>query len=589
MPEIVQTPAEKRDVPRDSSPQPARFTGWLLLLLASFLLLYGLTTPTEGGDTLRYAADVVQHAHGNTAQFWEFGHLLWRPWGYLGLQSLGPWFIQHYGDSEMQAVSRFFVWTNFVCSLAAVFLLWSAIRHFVSLPLATGTAIAFCGANGFLAYITLGSAYIPALCFECLSLTLLLTKAKKKGGLGLLTTAMAGLSYAVCVLLWFPFAFVGLGMLATLLWWPSSVRASASKLQMRRAVVFVSVFAVVSAAGFLIGALAYGAHGAGDMKRWIIESDNGWSQRLNIVRAATGVPRSLYELTSGNVFLKRWFFHDPYNPVHLLQLAGALLLKLLLFYAGVAALLWALWRETGRGTLFVLLSAVVPALFFAVFVFEPGSTSRYVPLLPFLYIAAAVALRISARRPVVFGTIAAVLASVVVFNTVSLSRGSFQAAEEVREQVKALESAMDRPASVFVVTLRDPLYYVPVTRPVDHTLVSRKYIVTDVIEVASTRLLHWRSEFADRALQDWKAGRDVWISRRLLATRPAGNGTWVEGDDPRIKWRELPGFFGQFATDRSEGGADGFVRLADTPANRTTLGKFMADDPGYKSSQFHNL
>jgi hypothetical protein len=391
------------------------------------------------------------------------------------------------------------------------------------------------------------------------------------------------------VLLWFPFAFVGLGMLAALLWWPSGVRASVSKLQMRRAVIFVTVFAVVSAAGFIIGALAYGAHGAGDVKRWIVESDNGWSQRLNIVRAATGIPRSLYEVTSGNVFLKRWFFHDPYNPVHLPQLAGALFLKLFLFYVGVAVLLWALLRETGRGTLFVLLSAAVPALFFAVFIFEPGSTSRYVPLLPFLYIAAAVALRISTRRPLIFGTITAVLASVVVFNAVSLSRGSFQAAEEVRGQVRTLESAMDRPASVFVMTLRDPLYYVPLIRPLDHTLVSQKYIVTDVIEVASTRLLHWRAEFADRALQNWKEGRDVWISKRLLASRPAGNGIWVEGDDPRIKWQELPGFFGQFATDRSEGGLDGFTRLADVPANRTALQKLMADDPGYKSSQFRNL
>jgi hypothetical protein len=178
---------------------------------------------------------------------------------------------------------------------------------------------------------------------------------------------------------------------------------------------------------------------------------------------------------------------------------------------------------------------------------------------------------------------------VVVFNAVSLSRGSFQAAEEVRGQVRALESAMDRPASVFVVTLRDPLYYVPLIRPLDHTLVSQKYIVTDVIEVASTRLLHWRAEFADRALQNWKEGRDVWISKRLLASRPAGNGIWVEGDDPRIKWQELPGFFGQFATDRSEGGLDGFTRLADVPANRTALQKLMADDPGYKSSQFRNL
>jgi hypothetical protein len=148
---------------------------------------------------------------------------------------------------------------------------------------------------------------------------------------------------------------------------------------------------------------------------------------------------------------------------------------------------------------------------------------------------------------------------------------------------------MDRPANVFVTTLRDPLYYVPLTHPVDHTLLSRKYVATDVIEIASSRLLHWRAEFADKVVRGWKDGREAWISKRLLVARPAANWTWVEGDDPRIHWNSLPEFFQQFATDRSEGGADGFVRLADTPANRIVLQKAIQDDPDYKSSQFHRI
>ena len=48
---------------------------WLLLVIAAFLLLYFLVPSSESGDTLRYAGDIVNHAHGNAAQFWEFGHL----------------------------------------------------------------------------------------------------------------------------------------------------------------------------------------------------------------------------------------------------------------------------------------------------------------------------------------------------------------------------------------------------------------------------------------------------------------------------------------------------------------------------------
>ncbi|MBV9304958.1 MAG: hypothetical protein JOZ45_02395 [Acidobacteriaceae bacterium] len=561
--------------------------GWLLLLLASFLMLYSIVTPTEGGDTLRYAADVVEHAQGQPAQFWSFGHLLWRPWGYLGLKAIGPWFVQYFGDSEMQAVVRFFVWTNFLCSLATVVLMWDTIRRFVSLPLATGVAVAFCGANSFLNHTHLGSAYIPALCFESLCLWLLLTKVRPEGPAGFAATAMAGFSYAICVLLWFPFALTGLGMLTALCWRPLRDPAGFSKGKIQLIALFVSVLAITSAAALIVGAVAYGVHDAQDLKKWILEADNSWSQHLNIARAVTGIPRSLYELSSANILLKRWFFHDPYNPVHLSQVAGALFIKLLLFYLGITALLWVLRKWAGRTTLFILLSASVPVLFFATVVFEPGSPDRYIPLLPFLYIAAAIALKISAGRPLVFGILTATLAAPVLFNAVALSSNSSKEVREVREEVRALEGAMPRPGSVFVTTFRDPLYYAPLTRPLDHALVSRKYTVTDVIEIASTRLLHWHAEFADRALQSWEGGRDVWVSQKLLTSRPAANGAWVEGDDPRIRWSALPEFFRQFATDRSEGGPDGFVRLADTPENRAALQRCIRDDPGYKGSTFY--
>jgi hypothetical protein len=554
-----------------------------LLLVASFLLLYTVVSPTEGGDTLRYAADVVEHAHGRAAQFWEFGHLLWRPWGYFGLKLLGPWFMQHYGDSEVQAVARFFVWTNFVCSFLTVFLVWGLARRFVALPLATGVAIAFCGANGFLGYISLGSAYIPALFFECLSLWILARRASAPPPF---LAIIAGFSYALCVLLWFPFAFVGLGMLAAALFWRSSEAdlplSGISKNDTRRAVVFLLTAILVSAAGMAVGAALYGAHGIQDVRKWIVDADNGWSQHLNIVRAGTGIPRSLYELTSGSILLKRWFFHDPYHPVHLPQLAGALLIKLLLFYTGMAALLLALLKRTGRFMLLTLLSAAVPVLFFAVFIFEPGSTSRYVPLLPFLYVAFAVALQISVRRRWLFGTMAAVLVSIVMFNAASLNSNSFQETQRIREQKRELEAMMARPADVFVPTLRDPLFYIPLTHPLDHTVASAKYEVTDVIEVASARLAHWRAEFAVRALRDWRSGREVWISQKLLAPRPAAKETWVEGDDPRIQWKDLPEYFRQFATDREEGGADGFRRLAPTPANQALLQKVIASDRWFK-------
>ena len=144
---------------------------------------------------------------------------------------------------------------------------------------------------------------------------------------------------------------------------------------------------------------------------------------------------------------------------------------------------------------------------------------------------------------------------------------------------------MTGPADVFVTTLRDPLYYVPLTRPLDHSVTSKKYDVTDVVETASTRLLRWRTEFAARTLSDWKKGREVWISRKLLAPRPALNDTWVEGDDSRIRWRELPEFFRQFVTDREEGGVNGFCRLSPIPENQAVLQTIIGNDLNSQSKQ----
>lgn len=561
------------------------------VLLLSLLTLYFVTTSSESGDTLRYSGDVVHHARGESVQFWEFGHLLWRPWGSVGLQLLGRWFESKFGDTDVQAVARFFTLTNFVCSLATVFLIWNLLSRVVSLRLATLVAIAFCGANCFLDYMQLGSAYLPALCFECLALWLL-SEAETNPRRAAILSCAAGVTYAFSVLLWFPYIFAGAGMLAFLLLWP--LRGNNSNLSAKwtarvpQAVIFLAAFAIFYIGVLAAGAGADGVHTVVQFKQWIVDSDSGWSQHLNLVRAATGVPRSLYELASDTILLKRRFFHDPYNPVSLSQLATALFLKLAFFYAGLAALIWILVREkSARRAFLVLLAASIPLLFFAIVVFEPASTSRYLPLLPFLYLAAAIALAIGSRRRIAYAGVVALLASALLFNVFTLTHGAASLISEVRRQTSELNQQIPGQAVVFIPTLHDAFYYVPLTRPLDHTLTSSKYQTVDIVEVASVRLLHWRAEFAARALDAWKQGQEVWFSQRVYAGRPRSDWAWIEGDDPRIHWAQLPPFFEQFQTDRSIGNQDdGFVRLAEVPANRSLLERLLADDPKYTAAKF---
>ena len=84
----------------------------------------------------------------------------------------------------------------------------------------------------------------------------------------------------------------------------------------------------------------------------------------------------------------------------------------------------------------------------------------------------------------------------------------------------------------------------------------------------------WRSEFARRALETWKAGGQVWLSRRALAPRPAPTWNWIEGDDPHVSWGDFAPYFSAFDLGpASVGGPDGFVLVPETTRNVEKLGE----------------
>ncbi len=545
----------------------------LAAVLLVFFALYFIAVPTEGGDTLRYANDILLHANGLPSQFWEFGHLLWRPWGYLGYLVCGPFFVAHFGDSELQAITRFLVVTNFICSVGSVILIWHLLQRMTNTLVATLVAIAFCGANSFIGYASLGSAYVPALFFEILSLWLL---ARPRSNTSKAPLVLAGVLYAFSVMLWFPFVFVALGLLLSACFWTENDRSAVLQARM---VPFVQGLTITAALGFSAGAAGYGILQGKSLRQWIVDSDNGWSQSLNSVRAVTGIPRALFELSSDTVPLKRWFFNDPYHPVTFGQLAGALLLKLALFYIGVAGLLYLLGRiRTPHRALAVLCGAAIPLLFFAIFIFEPGSTSRYLPVLPFLYVAAAIALQQSPKRTAAFWAVVLLFASAPVLNLMALGWGRAAVIASVREQKSQLEASLTGPADIYVPTLHEPFYYVPISQPLDHGLYSQRFTVKILIEVASNHVPQWRSEFASSTLADWQRNRDVWVAASLLSPAPPPETSWVEGDDRRVTWKDLYNLFQQIQTDRTEGGKSGFIRVARNGANRLLLESLLTTD-----------
>jgi hypothetical protein len=92
-----------------------------------------------------------------------------------------------------------------------------------------------------------------------------------------------------------------------------------------------------------------------------------------------------------------------------------------------------------------------------------------------------------------------------------------------------------------------------------------------VVQPGGLGTLTWKRDVAKATLAAWQHGGHVWASRRLLASTPAPEWRWVEGDDYRVKWSDISAFFQQLDLLDPFGGADGFAELARSRKNQRWL------------------
>ena len=548
------------------SPSPSfRKLQWsgVALLACLLLALPMVITPSYLADTFRYSVEVARNRAGLEAPYWEFGHLLWRPWGGFGVTLCGDWFGQWFGDDETRAAARFLIGTSWICSAAGLLLLFQLAWRTGS-RWAAGLSIAgLAASNAMLNYSQAGSPYVPAFTFTALAVYLLAPEPARAGGVR--RAALAGAAYAIAICLWFPFAFVGLGILACGWFW------SGEGDRRRVTVVLLGAMALTTAMFYGYALLQNGLSTPGDFLAWARKADNGWQQRLNLVRAVTGVPRSWFDLGMDTILLKRWFFHDPYQPAGLLALAGSIAWKLAAFYLGLAGFAWGLWRLRGaQPWLWIAAAGFLPLLGFALFVFEPSSTERFLPAFPFLFLSLTAVLAAGGRPA---GLAALLPVAMLVANLSGLTgTGAGRRQVSVARLQSIPVAAGGAPALVGVLTLRDEIYQMANVRIFDRGLNDPQRPFFDVIEINSSRSAMWRQEFGRHTRETWSHGGEVWFSERLLAGRPAAEWYWVEGDDPLIAWADIPAFFRQIETDgRVLPGQDGFLRVAPSAHNRSLL------------------
>jgi len=558
-----------------------------LLIAADVLVLSLVLLFTESaylGDTARYVAEIMNHrAHlfpASQDPFWDFGHPAWRPLVNVLYDRAGSTIQGIRGGDARQALASLMIAINMISMLAAVLFLWLFLQRHTNSVAASVAAAAFLCTNAVLDFGRSGAPYVAGLACVIIALWLAQSAAYRQpeGARAFVPVACAGLSLGAAVVLWVPFIF---SIPAVILYAVLASKYTAWRERLKPAVLIVTFCGLAIAVTYSVIIHQRQIHSFADLKSWIGSASNETAQTDRLKRAVSGIPRSFLDLGEDTLLLKRYVFHDPYTRVGPLQIlfAGGTI-KLILFYLYAGTLVWVLWRQPGeRRILLLLAAAALSVLVFAVILFEPGGPEKYMPAYPFFFLAAACALQDDdsswsngATHRVVRWWMALFLVAVLCAGNIYAKAGG-RRAEAYRaflERKHSLDAQARPDDMVAVISFWDPLYRLPPLRLLD-SQAQPDFWVYDVIEVASTRVFHWRQDFAARALAKWSQGKQVWLSTRLLADTPLAEWKWVEGDTGRVQWSDVRDFFRTLKVQSRVGGVDGFVLLTDGTYNEERL------------------
>ena len=542
-------------------------------------LIY-LTKPISWGDTPVYAWQVIWFSKGllDPRMFWEFGHLFWRPIGYWVWHLGMPYWSRQFDGNQVLQVYAALRLPNLVLGYVAA-LASFGIGLKVSRSVVVGTLItvAFLGWNPFINYFQSGTSYVPGLAMQLAAVYLLLEDSNGKKYRRRAWAAGALLAFSVC--LWIPYLFSipGIFLLAYLKGAanPSS-SGSESRAKQRTLLHALGVCALVGIVGFGLGTYWAGIRSPGEFKTWAADAGHGFHPDKRYFRVATGLPRGLVEIGQDGVTLKRFVLRDPYNPVRVSDLIRTSWWKLLLFYGGIAGLIWMLMgNKSARWVAwpFFLTSGLL--LILGVFLFETGQSERWMP--GFTVLVPALGIIFRSPKPIRLATVPVVLLLAVAWGNNLAAHASPREADLQNvtvARVLDLKPALVPGSVVCLLSIQDDVN-VFLGRFPFHPLSSlfengtiRLYFVTDPGNSSS---VHWRQSFTTRSLQVWQANGDIWISKRMVAERPLPEWGWVEGDDQHLRWKDISAFFKQYTFDGDVGGTDGFLRIARIPGNQSLL------------------
>jgi hypothetical protein len=534
-----------------ATPAPAGTNFWGTYGLATFIYLVAAasTRPVFLSDTTYY----LTTANLSASEFWDFGHLLWRPFIWLLARLVG-------GADPADHFLRVFHLLDFLSTVAGLLALWvtvATIRLYTRRTVATiVSAVLFAFAQVMLTYSKGGCAYIFGFLALSLGFYTLLATARtepKKWYPALIAGGL--LALAVC--LWFPYIFAV----------PGTLLAPVLLSERNRKPWDVVLAALMTCA--ILGLLLYSAvaiqlgirnvHG---FVSWAEASSHG-AVISGGTRVVFGLARSFTAVGDGVVF-KRFLLRDPYNPVHVWQILGIAFWQILLFYIFLVSVLGGLARSgEGRRALCHLLASSVPVLGFAL-AWQGSDLERYLPLFPSLMLAIGLGLRNVKFPSPTAGVVCLFVISLVVANLTALSAGGRERrGRELTGTITSLNELLP-PESLVLLPPMHQLWRIYWDFPEALPLAQHRLKLQWLVTLGSSDTAQWRTRVCSQISNHWRNQIPVVIESSLLQDSPKQDSAWVEGDDPRVRWRDITAFTSELEIGDRVGNTDFFWIPATT-------------------------
>ncbi|MGC2490615.1 MAG: hypothetical protein WA412_18205 [Candidatus Sulfotelmatobacter sp.] len=569
---MVETGAQENSGVKEFRPK-------LIILMIAYLGIWVSTLAHFMGDTNVYAQAILRHAYGfsddyhqtTSNPFVDFGHLLWRPLGWLFFVIARPATRLLTHQNQRAEVILTLIGITFLASAVGVVVFFLLARRLVGDDWsALWASVGFFSADAFLNYAHTGNAYI--LGATCLVVGIYLTVPDKRQIVSLGRASLAGIFFALTVFSWFPYVFVLPAAMATPL-----LLGERTRERSRLVGQTIAVCVIAGLVGYSAAVAKLGIRNFADLEAWILAAGHGQIQAGGIraaARLAFSFPRSFINMGRDGMWLKRYLVHDPYAPVTAAGIFHLSLWKLVIFYCAAGIVCFQLMRsERGRKLLMWLVLAVLPIIVFGVFLFQAGSIDLYLPLYPFVALAFGYVLGDGGQgRRVYKVLLLAALAIMVAVNVTAMSRSTLGASNaKAKKRIQDLIPRLGPKDVVMAINEQDSLGEFRLNFPLDRMNLDGEWQTYDMLEINAERLSTWREDFAQRVLATWQRGGAVWLPERVFHSQPNPDWNWVEGDDARVKWTDLPTFFSQLEIGPMVGGEDGFALLQNSPKNQQVL------------------